>query len=101
MIFLWLALYLIGLAGWAKGMRARRVPLKRRRIYALIVAAVPLGWATYSICSVEEPISPLFTFIWLLIGVAISVLSYAVLAHAPKWIVGKYGEPYDQGPEAN
>jgi len=78
---LMLALYVSGLAKWGKSLQAKGVPLRKRRIYGLVVVALtlfmPLLRGGYG--------GSVFLFA---VFCAWAVLGYITLVHTPRWIVG-------------
>lgn len=86
-----LALYLISLAQWGRNLREKRATIKRRRLYGLGAAFLPVVFGLSSVMRFEtKPTdAAAFTLGWSLL---VGLLGYLTVVHCPEWIVGKYGQ---------
>jgi hypothetical protein len=86
-----LILYLIGLAQWGRNLREKGTTIKRRRLYGLAAALLPVVFGLSSLMRFEtRPTDAVaFTLGWSLL---VGFLGYLTVVHCPKWLVGKYGQ---------
>lgn len=80
-----LALYLMVLGKWGKGLKAKNAPLGLRRFYGFFAALPSIAAPFYYGYPDYASWLSLFMVVWC--GI-VAILAFITVVYAPKWIVG-------------